>query len=124
VFELDRYKSIDAGGTDFLPKPVQAEVLLERLQKYLHLNWIYEEGDGVEQITSKTMQPPTSEILNELLEMISIGDVYGVIEIAQAAETTDTAVFIQEVVRLANACEIKQLRALLQKYSSQPVDYS
>ncbi|TAE99838.1 MAG: response regulator [Oscillatoriales cyanobacterium] len=41
VFEIDRHNSIKAGGNDFLPKPIQAEILLEQLQKYLELDWIY-----------------------------------------------------------------------------------
>lgn len=40
VFEIDRHKSIDAGADEFLPKPVQAEVLLEMLRVHLQLQWI------------------------------------------------------------------------------------
>jgi len=35
VFEADQYRSIEAGGNDFLPKPVLAADLLEKLQKHL-----------------------------------------------------------------------------------------
>ncbi|NJM62898.1 MAG: response regulator [Oscillatoriales cyanobacterium RU_3_3] len=43
VFEADRQKSLDAGGNDFLPKPVQADRLLGLIQQYLQLEWIYKE---------------------------------------------------------------------------------
>ena len=43
VFEADQYRSLAAGGTDFLPKPVMAAELLQKLQKHLHLEWLYEE---------------------------------------------------------------------------------
>ncbi len=42
VFSFDRQKSREAGCNDFLPKPVQASELLEQLQNYLRLEWIYE----------------------------------------------------------------------------------
>ncbi|NJM23884.1 MAG: response regulator [Richelia sp. SM1_7_0] len=42
LFDIDQHKSLDAGGHDFLSKPVQAETLLNLRQKNLQLNWIYE----------------------------------------------------------------------------------
>jgi len=42
VFESDRQQSLDAGGSDFLPKPVQTHELLHLLQKHLQLVWVYE----------------------------------------------------------------------------------
>lgn len=41
VYETDRQKSLAAGGTDFLPKPIKIELLLEQLQRHLNLQWIY-----------------------------------------------------------------------------------
>ena len=35
VFELNRLQSANAGCDDFIPKPVQAEMLLEKIEKYL-----------------------------------------------------------------------------------------
>ncbi|MBD2043332.1 response regulator [Microcoleus sp. FACHB-672] len=42
VFAKDQHKSLEAGGNDFIPKPIQAEQLLQKLQKYLQIEWIYE----------------------------------------------------------------------------------
>jgi signal transduction histidine kinase/CheY-like chemotaxis protein len=42
VFESDQQISLDAGAVDFLPKPVQADQLLEMLQAYLEIEWVYE----------------------------------------------------------------------------------
>ncbi len=44
VFESDRQKSIEVEASDFLPKPVQAEALLDSLQPLLQLEWIYEQS--------------------------------------------------------------------------------
>ncbi|MEG4505488.1 ATP-binding protein [Microcoleus sp. F6_B4] len=119
VFEIDRHQSLVAGGNDFLPKPVQAETLLAQLQQYLQLNWIYvennhEKADRVPAITD--IQPPEIAILNQLSQLSQIGDIDGVLEIAQHSQDANTAVFFQEVSRLADACEIKQLRAFIHNY--------
>lgn len=44
VFASDRNKSMAAGANAFLPKPIQMEELLNLLQNYLELEWIYEQG--------------------------------------------------------------------------------
>lgn len=43
VFEIDQQKSIAAGGNSFLAKPVKLSELLDLLQEYLGLEWIYEQ---------------------------------------------------------------------------------
>lgn len=42
VFEETRQRALQSGFQDFLIKPLQREYLLELLQKYLQLEWIYE----------------------------------------------------------------------------------
>ncbi|MCU0543549.1 MAG: ATP-binding protein [Oscillatoriaceae cyanobacterium Prado104] len=119
VFDIDRHKSLDAGGNDFLPKPVQAETLLELLQKYLQLDWIYDTDSAQNQnveVMPDEMQPLAAEILDRLLELASDGDLDGIIEVAGELQDANTAAFRREIIRLAEACELKQLRAFIQKY--------
>jgi signal transduction histidine kinase/CheY-like chemotaxis protein len=118
VFEIDRFKSLDAGGDDFLPKPVQAEVLLEQVQKYLRLDWIYEEADqtSTPNDPAQPLHPPTPEVLDQLLDLTHTGDIEGLVKVAQQLQDIDTRPFMQEITRLANACQLKQLSALIQKY--------
>lgn len=124
VFASDRHKSIDAGGNDFLPKPVQAEVLLDLIQKYLQLNWIYDSRieNKPEKIAPEKIQPPGSDILTELAELAKFGALDEIIEIAAKIQhsSPEFAPFAQELLRLAEAFEIKQLRAFIQEYLAQP----
>ena len=116
VFEIDRHKSLDAGGNDFLPKPVQAETLLELLQKYLQLDWIYDtENQNVEDVSSE-IQPPETEILHQLWELAQDGELDGIMEIAGQLQDSNTTAFSRELIRLAEACELKQLREFIQCY--------
>lgn len=119
VFDVERHKSLDAGGNDFLPKPVQAETLLELLQKYLQLDWIYDTNNTKKQnveVAADEIQPPETEILQQLWELAQDGELDGIIEIAEQLQDTNTAAFTQELTSLAEACEIQQLRTFIQHY--------
>jgi signal transduction histidine kinase/DNA-binding NarL/FixJ family response regulator len=118
VFELDRHKSLDAGGDDFLSKPVQVETLLEQLQKHLQLDWIYTEthSEKLEVPATTALQPPDIVIMTQLAELAENGDIDGVLEVTQQNQETNTAAFFQEIILLAEACEIKQLRAFIHQY--------
>lgn len=126
VFDIDRHKSLDAGSNDFLPKPVQASLLLGLLQKYLQLDWVYDETvdagkKGQEAIGQSKMQLPAIEILHLLNEQAQAGDLDGVIEIADQIQTAnpEQAVFAQKILVLAEGFQVKQLLALIEEHLSQ-----
>ena len=114
VFEIDRHKSIAAGGNDFLTKPVQADELLDILQKHLSLSWIYDESQANEAVVA--IEPPTAEILQQLHELAQDGELDGVVEIAQTLKAGSTAGFAQSVLTLAETCELAKLRAFIQQF--------
>ncbi|WP_293151732.1 hybrid sensor histidine kinase/response regulator [Microcoleus sp. bin48.metabat.b7b8b9.023] len=119
VFEIDRLNSIKAGGNNFLPKPIQAEILLEQVQKYLKLEWIYQDPKD-EQLweldVAQEIKPPSHAILTQLAQLAKMGDLEGVMEVAQQISDGDNAAFVRELIQIAEACEIKQLRAFIQQY--------
>ena len=124
VFELDRQKSLDAGGNDFLPKPVQADLLLGLLKKYLQLEWVYGEtvdaGEKAQQAMISKMQLPAIEILQLLNEQAQAGDLDAVIEIAEEIQTANPqhAIFAKKILVLAEGFQVKELRALIQEHLS------
>ncbi|MDM8565655.1 response regulator [Candidatus Halobeggiatoa sp. HSG11] len=78
VYDTDKNKSLAIGGNDFLPKPIQIEMLFEQLQHHLNLTWIYE--DKVQKTTEEKhptpmVFPPILE-LEKLYKLSMIGDVY------------------------------------------------
>ncbi|WP_293128047.1 ATP-binding protein [Microcoleus sp. bin38.metabat.b11b12b14.051] len=121
VFEIDRQKSLDAGGSDFLPKPVQADVLLGLLQKYLQLEWVY--GDTVDagkkgqNAMPNEMLLPAIEILQLLNEQAQSGDLDAIIEIAEDIQTANPeyAIFANKILVLAESFQVKELRALIEQ---------
>ena len=95
---------------------MQAETLLELLQKYLQLDWIYDtENQNVEDVSSE-IQPPETEILHQLWELAQDGELDGIMEIAGQLQDSNTTAFSRELIRLAEACELKQLREFIQCY--------
>lgn len=123
VFESDRHKSLAAGGNDFLPKPVQADILLELIQKYLQLDWIYNENldskvNSKGKIAPDQILPPAIEVLQQIRELAKLGDLDGIVEIAQQIQTTNSEhfAFAQELINLAESFQTKPLRAFIQKY--------
>ncbi|MFP4320796.1 MAG: ATP-binding protein, partial [Phormidium sp.] len=80
VFDEDRDRSLRFGGTAFLPKPVQAEELLDLLQQLLELDWQYAatspgtvpipsqpRGDAPEAVMDQ-LKLPNAEVLEQLLD--------------------------------------------------------
>ncbi len=102
-----------------MPKPIIAQTLLEQVQKYLELDWIYQapKGDRVNgPDVAQEIQPPSIAILTQLAQLARIGDLEGVLEVAQQIPDGDNAAFVRELVEMVEACEIKQLRAFIQQY--------
>ncbi|WP_407882919.1 ATP-binding protein, partial [Scytonema sp. NUACC26] len=94
VFDFEQQKSFEAGCNDFLPKPIRLEELLEKLQLYLKLEWIYQESNAAQVTSSLTTQiletkplvaPPPEEIA-VLFELAVIGDLKGIVKRAEHLE--------------------------------------
>jgi len=125
VFAADQYKSIDLGADAFLPKPVEAEVLLEMLRKFLQLEWIF---DGKVDATKKNQAGdfaqeneiifPANEVLQQLLELIQDGDIQKVLELAEQLSTSDEKlnIFAQYLSQLASNFQLKRLETFVEQY--------
>ncbi|MFN6566546.1 ATP-binding protein [Dendronalium sp. ChiSLP03b] len=122
VFATDQYKSIDVGADAFLPKPVEAETLLELLRQFLQLKWIF---DGKADAIIKTdvdgmdnpveMIYPANEVLQQLLELTQDGDIQIIIEMAQQLSASDEqlSTFAQQIMQLASNFQLKRLETFI-----------
>jgi signal transduction histidine kinase/DNA-binding response OmpR family regulator len=125
VFEVDQFKSLDAGANAFLPKPVQADTLFDLIQKHLNLEWIYEqsavpEPDNYEPSpvthTSELTVPPI-EILTHLYELTQDGDFDAVSTEAERLQKAHPNYneFAQKLKSLADDCQLEQVETLLKQ---------
>ncbi len=93
-------ESLEAGCNEFIPKPVSMEKLLEILQRYLPLTWVFQQQVPA---LPPQKQPPPAE-LSAMLELVMIGDVSGI-------EQHASALLEQEPAFAAFSSRLKQMAA-------------
>ncbi|MEG4024823.1 AAA family ATPase [Microcoleus sp. S13C4] len=128
VYESDRHNTMVAGADDFLPKPVQADDLFQKLQNHLKLEWIYEEKREVprgkkehqdqHEAETSTMAIPCLEELAILLDLAKKGRVKAILEQVARIEESNEKFFSfgQEIRQLAKAFQIPKIQQLLEQY--------
>ena len=125
VFETDQHKSLDAGANEFLPKPLQAENLLEMLRVHLRLEWVYEEKEvaGQQQdesisLAPATIVPPPAEDLLKLYDLALKGRVSAIKDQVEKLAQLDVkfAPFAEEISQFAKSFQIEKIQDLIKKY--------
>jgi signal transduction histidine kinase/DNA-binding NarL/FixJ family response regulator len=126
VFESDRHESLEAGANLFLPKPIQAEVLLSALQQILTLKWCHEKNNTQPtSLPSVTLSEPPAELIiptqaeiTQLYDLARRGLVNDLVEVAEKlqSENRQYAVFVQHLVGMARGYKLKPMREFLEKY--------
>jgi signal transduction histidine kinase/DNA-binding NarL/FixJ family response regulator len=124
VFAADQYKSIDAGANIFLPKPIEAEALLELLRKLLQLQWIFDgKADTIKKIDAGSIEHPdemifpNNEILQQLLELVEDGDIQILLESVQQLSASDEqlSAFTQHIIQLGSNFQLKRLETFIKE---------
>jgi signal transduction histidine kinase/DNA-binding response OmpR family regulator len=135
VFEDDIQKSLNAGADDFLPKPIQVSELLEKLQKHLELEWIYEEKsldaitssqnlkvyqseDNRSSLNEQNIIPPPIEELVLLRELALKGRIKGIHKKLEQIEQMDEnfVTFVRQVNQLAQNFQMEKIKIFIDKY--------
>jgi signal transduction histidine kinase/DNA-binding response OmpR family regulator len=117
VYLEDQKESLAAGSQVFLPKPIDADILLEHLRQYAGFRWLYQEGSECSQSTgtSGEIQLPPREILEKLYEITVIGEIE---EIRNSLETlvredVRFTTFAEQLQNLAAEYELTQIEKIL-----------
>ncbi|MBD1938262.1 hybrid sensor histidine kinase/response regulator [Microcoleus sp. FACHB-68] len=134
VFDFEQQKSWDAGCDDFLLKPIRSEELLEKLQRHLKLEWVYEETPDEKPKKAENVQdsglnnegsmviPPAEEIAI-LWDLVMMGDLRGIQDQATRLKELDTQYipFATELQQLAKGFKLKEIREFLNKIQGNAV---
>ncbi|MEG4446827.1 PAS domain S-box protein [Microcoleus sp. AT9_B5] len=120
VFETDQYRSLEAGGNTFLPKPVQATALLQKLQQYLDLEWVYEANEEPQAIASDTSEliaPPTKE-MERLYQLAREGNFLEIVKQAVLLEEIDPKYipFAKRLHQMAKDFQDEEILTFIQSY--------
>lgn len=123
AFAVDRAQSLESGCNDFLPKPVEAEQLLQKIKDYLDVSWIYEEIDDREEdiiSPSEMIMPPFEEVAI-LYEASQLGDTDTVAEEAIRLQQVDPdySAFANRVLEFADVFDCEKITKLVEAYYKQ-----
>jgi PAS domain S-box-containing protein len=114
--------SLAAGCNDFIAKPIQPNEILEKLEKYLKLKWVFaanhQDHTPVSKQTKQSLIGPPPEIVDELYNFAMQGNVGGIIEQAAQLKTIDNKYipFADTLQQLANEFQVRKLRDLIKSY--------
>ncbi|MBW4543416.1 MAG: response regulator [Symplocastrum torsivum CPER-KK1] len=130
VSNCKQQTSLEAGCNDFIPKPIQAEGLLKKIQSYLDLEWVYPANKRTElqnheflnsssshaQTLEPVVKPP--EELVALLSAARIGDIEGIEQEAIRLRKLDNKYtsFSAKILQLAQEFEEKEILKLVKLY--------
>jgi hypothetical protein len=120
VFNFNRQQSRESGCNDFLPKPVQTAELLDLLQDYLQLTWIYQEPETsvtADASMVEAIAPPAAELI-PLYQAAKAGYVLEIEAEVKRLEQLDPeyAAFLSQISELAGNYEIEAIVALIVPY--------
>jgi signal transduction histidine kinase/FixJ family two-component response regulator len=136
AFSADRQKSLDAGADDFIAKPVQMDELLQKMQRCMSLEWIYEQQggadaeddadldpDSVQDIGDPDVAPPSAEVIATLLDLSRRGLVNQIRKYVDGLDEADPklAPFADYMRRLARDFRLDAMERFLEKSSSESV---
>jgi len=117
VFEQSRERSRDAGCNDFLPKPLRAAALLEKVSEYLDVTWLYEGDEPVDGEGAHAKAMPREQA-EELYELARIGDIEAIGRRLEAIVELDSelAPAIEDLRKLARKFDMKEIRSYLEPF--------
>jgi CheY-like chemotaxis protein len=124
AFEHHRQQSLQSGCQMFIPKPVRVDELLETLQQFLKLDWIYEESvvnvprQVVEALTEETVAGPNAAQAQALFELAMTGNVRKIIESVNQLEQQDASLtpFASKIRQLAKSFKMSKLQTFVKQY--------
>jgi PAS domain S-box-containing protein len=113
-----------AGCNDFVAKPIQAEVLLDKLKLHLQLEWVYGTAPSEAVLSalasSSTPLVPPSEIeLNQLYDLAQKGRILRIAQQAEVLKRDPRLVpFANALIQLAENFEVEKLLQFIAQFAS------
>ncbi|MGC9527016.1 MAG: ATP-binding protein [Limnospira sp.] len=125
VFNMNRQKSEESGCDAFIPKPVHAEELFEKIGDCLGLEWIYSdlEPPATESAADDWVRVPLpAEELATLQDAAAIGDVENIERSATRLKqlSPELAAVGDRLLQLAQEFDMEEIQVLVNQYSEHP----
>ncbi|WP_055073871.1 hybrid sensor histidine kinase/response regulator [Pseudanabaena sp. 'Roaring Creek'] len=124
VSQADRQMSIEAGGDDFIAKPVHTNDLFDALATHLQITWKYEVTATQDTDSDLKIIAPEPADLQILLELVQDGLIRKLTQVAEEIAQKDDRYqpFIQQILQFAKNFQSEKIEELLHKFltSSNP----
>lgn len=118
----DEARSLAAGASAFIAKPIRIDALLQAIGEHLALSWMYEERttlpDVTEDLSADAFVVPSPEEIDALHELAQIGNMCDIRDRAEHLRTLDSrlAAFAAHLETLARRYESQAITALIERY--------
>ncbi len=117
--EQTRQEILATGCDDFLVKPIQVDKLLDRLQAYLELEWIYQEiSESEQELETLPLVIPSQAELEILLKLARMRNITGLRENINKMKELDPKFrpFISQIEQFLKRYHFKQLIDFIEPY--------
>jgi response regulator RpfG family c-di-GMP phosphodiesterase len=118
----DEARSLAAGASAFIAKPIQIDAMLQVIGEHLALSWVYEERTTVPGSTEDSSEDvlviPPPEELEVLHELAQVGNMRDIRDRAQHLRVVDSryAAFAARLEILAQRYESQAIVTLIERY--------
>lgn len=139
VFDADRQRCLEAGAKTFLPKPLQAQELIQTLGTLLDLEWIYDDSNSnLDNVTpsqdsssselssankndsnhATELILPSEEILQQIYHLAMMGDIPAIEGILEeiTAQDKQLLVFAEELHKFTASFQTAKIRKFLKQF--------
>ncbi len=123
LLDVSQTQDVLTGFDEWLSKPIEPKKLLDLLQTYLELEWIYLEWsykviDESELAKTETMVLPPQQYIDILVELAIMGDLITVEKQLNYIEQLDEKYipFVRQVSKLAKDFEDEKILTLIEQY--------
>ena len=113
---LEQQNSLNMGCDEFIAKPIDTEILLAKLQKYLPLEWIFDDEKSPEISENSNIIGPSSEQAAILLKLVLGGNVKKIINNVNQLEQPKLIPFTNEVKKLVGNFAMSELKDFIKLY--------
>ena len=127
VYEKDVKQSLAFGANKFLPKPIQIDNLLQILQNYLHLEWVYAKNKekllNEESIDEQELVAPSRAEMDKLFDLAMRGNANGIENLLNNLESSDEKFkpFVAKVRKLTENFQFKQIKQFLKSFQTEKI---
>lgn len=121
AFDYDREESLEAGSNDFLAKPFRFNQLIELLNTYLQIEWVYENDPppkDMSETAHRIIAPPAAD-LAVLLDLAKRGNVRALSEQADRLVQAGYIGFATTLQMLTRNFKLKEIRDFIQQHEAQ-----